>query len=104
MVKRELHTLNDSPWMCHHCGAPANAATPSDGKPAEKISDGDVTMCLECGAIHIRDQARWRQITEADWVDIEPADRRRLVLMSIVQRKFKAEVSPRLPPLPSGRA
>jgi len=43
---------------CLNCGHSLNAASSTSGKPIERPKDGDITVCIKCGAVMAYDGVR----------------------------------------------
>lgn len=57
-----------SPRPCWHCFAPNDAATGADHDEAP--TDGDVTLCIECGEWGIFEGESVRKPTDDEYVEI----------------------------------
>ena len=55
-----MDTGRDRPWMCHKCGYAMECYSPADdGRPAI-AKPGDVSLCMNCGALYTRQGDAWR--------------------------------------------
>jgi hypothetical protein len=74
------------PWMCSRCGYVMDAASAlgENAVPAQ----GDVSICLNCGALYMLDDRRlWRAVTPADLAMLEPAFRREITTIQMVRSR-----------------
>lgn len=65
MKRKRCH--RHKPRPCHSCGRIADATTSHNDKPPNQ---GDVSICISCGAIGIWDQGAIREPSAAETVEI----------------------------------
>jgi hypothetical protein len=75
---------------CLFCDAPTNCAGSPDGSPIPPPKDGDITMCLQCGAImaHAAD-GKLRGLTKEE-IDSVVADHKFMQYLAKLLRKAQA--------------
>jgi hypothetical protein len=73
-----MQTTRYPGWMCWSCGYMANAI---DGAPVQ----GDMAVCLNCGAAAVLDSKQWRQMTDAELASLDPEERRDLAEHQVKQ-------------------
>lgn len=58
-------------WLCASCGYMMDMYTLVDGKGVAPNED-DLTLCLNCGAVHLRHAGEWRAMTEPERAALPP--------------------------------
>jgi len=86
--------------MCWSCGYVADAASSARDERAVP-KQGDLSICLNCGAAQVRDGERWRQMTDAELAGLSPEERRDLAEHQILQAVGRA--TGQIPDLVRGR-
>lgn len=66
----------DKPWMCGTCGYMMNANSAADGSDITP-KEHDITLCLNCGGVHVREAERWRPITTREFTENLSDDERK---------------------------
>lgn len=62
------------PWPCTGCGFVMDAATAADGSDAAP-KQGDLSVCIKCGKLHMLDRRRWRVMTLMEMARLSPEER-----------------------------
>jgi hypothetical protein len=52
-------------WMCANCGYAMDSASAIDGSAAVP-NDGDISLCLNCGVLYVRQGIGWQQMSAAE--------------------------------------
>jgi hypothetical protein len=68
----------EPPWLCVACGYLSNSVAPADPNAPATPSDGDNTICLNCGWTYVRHGTRWLPMTAAERASLTPDERRDL--------------------------
>ena len=65
-------------WLCFNCGYMCSAASSMlyDAVPGE----GDISACINCGAVSILRDGKWVKPTEAEWAEVDREARRDIAL------------------------
>jgi hypothetical protein len=61
-----MSETRDSPWMCGTCGYVMDTCSLSAGARGVP-RDGDISLCLNCCAVHTRHGLKWVPITPSEW-------------------------------------
>lgn len=64
--------MRERPWMCWRCGYFMDANTCVTTRNA-KPSDGDISMCLNCGALYTRHSETWKPTTSIELATVNAA-------------------------------
>ena len=64
-------------WMCWRCGYTVNAATHL-GKEAKPPKDGDLSMCLNCGALYTMHAGAFKPATSMELASLDDATRSKI--------------------------
>lgn len=75
------------PWMCSGCGYVTNALGTADGSAAPPPDEGDVALCLNCGALHTLHGARWLATTPAEYASFDDKYRRELAQHEVNRKR-----------------
>ncbi len=57
--------MNDQEWSCGRCGYVMDQVEGVDD-PSACPCEGDITMCLNCGATYSRRKSQWIALTDSD--------------------------------------
>lgn len=87
-------------WMCGLCGYLMDAATSIEGGQ-DVPKEEDVTLCMNCGLVHMRHGDAWRPMTRAERASL-PADR--ISLLARTERVRAARIDTDLSAGRGGRA
>jgi hypothetical protein len=75
-----MKTTRYKPWMCSTCGYMMDAASATrisaDGAADVTPTEGDVSLCLNCGTLYLLQDNKWRPPTAAEKAEF-PADLKR---------------------------
>jgi uncharacterized protein with PIN domain len=66
-------------WMCVACGYMMDASAPTKGEKSTPET-GDLSLCMNCGKVYWREDAKWRPITPAEYASLEPETHREIAL------------------------
>lgn len=69
-------TTFDKPWLCGTCGYMMDACSDARGTDAAP-QEHDITLCLNCGGVHVREAERWRPITTREFTENLSDDERK---------------------------
>jgi hypothetical protein len=61
-----MNEIKVEPWACVGCGFRCDAMGTLVGQEGVPPADGDLTVCLNCGARYLMRDGRWQLITMAD--------------------------------------
>ncbi len=78
-------STREPPWLCLGCGYMMDACAPIEGTGSP--DEGDLTLCLNCGALHVRHGVRWLPITPAEREAIDPEQKADLALYEAARRR-----------------
>lgn len=67
-------------WLCFKCGY-AMDSYDCTNKPGAAPGEGDVSLCMNCGALHSRRADTWQPMTAAERADLTPDMRRYLLFL-----------------------
>ncbi len=74
-----------APWMCSACGYMMDAASHMTDNRTPK--EGDLSLCMNCGALYTLHSGSWKAATLAD-LDHIPADlKREIIRLELARRK-----------------
>lgn len=59
-------------WMCFRCGYAMDGYSRVDTGAAVVAKEGDVSVCMNCGAVFMRHGANWCPITRQEREELEP--------------------------------
>lgn len=66
MAPDDLSYTPFKPWMCSRCGHMCDAASPTDSKTDGPPEEGDVSLCLNCGAPYTLHDGKWAPMTKEE--------------------------------------
>ena len=72
-------------WMCGRCGYLMDAADAADNSDAVPVQ-GDLCLCMNCGAPYTLDGTAWRPLTAEERAALTPEERRGLEAAEHVRR------------------
>lgn len=70
MVKAQ----REKDWMCGTCGYVMDASIATDG-PDVTPREQDITLCINCGGVHVREAGKWRPVTTREFTALTPGER-----------------------------
>ncbi|HXI58323.1 MAG TPA: hypothetical protein VN903_15030 [Polyangia bacterium] len=65
-------TFREPTWTCQVCGYAMDAASPVVGEGQHTPEEDDVSMCMNCGQLHVRRAERWRLMTAVEKAALPP--------------------------------
>lgn len=80
-------TFRERAWMCVVCGYTMDSASLPE-KPGAVPTDGDVSLCLNCGAVYVREGDKWRPMTKAEKRALEPENREKIERYERARRRM----------------
>ena len=84
--------FREPPWMCHRCGYLMDAAfvaLDNTGDSRTDPADGDLSLCMNCGAPFHRVAGAWQPMTPAQVMTLGPVMRRDLALGMVAIAKVR---------------
>lgn len=76
----------DHPWMCFTCGYAMDAYNCTT-EPSTAPAEGDISLCLNCGALHTRHGERWQPMTTAEREQLTPEERRNVAMAQLARSR-----------------
>lgn len=70
-------TGREQAWMCVQCGYVCDAYD-SFTSPGTEPSEGDISLCMNCGRVYTRHDDRWQPMTTAEREALHPENRREI--------------------------
>lgn len=74
------------PWLCSRCGYLMDCTDTADGSP-QAPEQGDVSLCMNCGAPYTLKGDAWRLMTSAELADLTPQERRELTMAEMARTR-----------------
>jgi hypothetical protein len=65
--------MHERDWMCWQCGYHMNAASEIGGEA--EPSEGDISICFNCGALFSRHGSAWQPMTTLEATSLAPQER-----------------------------
>jgi hypothetical protein len=78
------------PWLCHACGHLLNAVSEVGGEDIAPV-EGDLTMCIGCGAFYTLQGDAWARLTLAQYAALTPDERDLLIRMRVALERMPRE-------------
>jgi hypothetical protein len=82
-------------WLCLACGHLLDAMSEVTGANIAPV-EGDLTMCIGCGAFYTLQDGAWAKMTPEQYAALAPDDRALVFKMQLAQKRLPpAKVQPR---------